>query len=174
MCRPVKRRQSYLQPVEALKGAQHTQANVRIIQTWWTFFIVDYPQKRHMHSNIPCPHPQPCNITGWAAHSQGAAPLEWPWGSWWAAADHEPAVPQQQGGPTTSWAVWRGEVIVLLYSTLIRSHLEYFGSLQYRKDIDKLEWAQRRATRMVEHLPCEQKLRELGLFNLEKRQLWGT
>lgn len=62
-------------------------------------------------------------------------------------------------------------------STLIRPHLEYwvhFGSLQYRKDIDKREWAQRSVTRMVEHLPCEQKLRELGLFSLEKRQLWGT
>lgn len=26
---------------------------------------------------------------------------------------------------------------------------------------------------MVEHLPCEQKLRELGLFNLEKKTTLG-
>lgn len=114
-----------------------------------------------MHPNIPCSHP----------------PLEWPGGSWWAAADHEPAMPQQQRGPTTSWAVWTGEVIIPLYSTLISPLLQYwvhFGGLQYSKDIAKLERAQRSVTRMVEHLPCEQRLRELGLLSLERRQIWGT
>lgn len=63
-------------------------------------------------------------------------------------------------------------VVLLPSSALMKPHL----SPQHKKDMDLLEWVQRRATKVIrgmQHLLYDDRLREFVLFILEKRRLLG-
>jgi len=80
-----------------------------------------------------------------------------------------------------SWSIeyknW--QVMLQLFRTLFRPQFEYcvqFWSPHYQKDVETLERAQKRFTRMLpglDGLGSEESLGKLGLFSLERRRLRG-
>ena len=81
---------------------------------------------------------------------------------------------QQYPGCTKKTVTSRSkEVILPLYSAFLEYSVQFWGP-QHRKDMELLEQMQQRDTKTIrelQHFPYEDRLRELGLFRLEKRKL---
>ena len=83
-------------------------------------------------------------------------------------------------GIINRWVSYKSaEVILKLYWSYVRSHLEYciqFGLPINVKDADMLEEAHRRVTKMIpslRNLSYEERLKKLGIFSLRRRRLMG-
>ncbi|RMC06510.1 hypothetical protein DUI87_15947 [Hirundo rustica rustica] len=103
------------------------------------------------------------------------------WESWWMTSQECALATRRAwiflGCIRNSIASRSRELILSLYSALVRPHLErpvLVSSVQETQGATRESPV--RATGMIrdlEYVSCEERLRELGLFNLEKRRLRG-
>ena len=166
--------------VNMLEGREAIQSDLERLEKWAHVNLMRFNKAKCRVLHLGRGNPR-CVQTGRRTHTCG----EGHGGSGGQRAGHEQQCALTARKATSALGcTHRGlaagrEGIVPLCSALVRPHLQYcvhaWGP-QRKKDRELLERVQRRAAEMLrglQHLPCEDRLRELGLFSLEKRRLQG-
>ena len=88
-------------------------------------------------------------------------------------------LPTEYWGSLPAISGTKKKLILPLYKSIVRPHLKHamqFCSPHLRRDIDKIEKIQRRATKMIPEIrnhSYHQRIQDLDLISLIQRRLWG-
>ncbi|TRZ25988.1 hypothetical protein HGM15179_001111 [Zosterops borbonicus] len=169
--------------VDRLEGKRALQRDLEQLDGWVESNKMMFNESKCRVLHFGHNNPLQCSRLGmvWLDSAQAERDLE----TMVTAAGQEPAV--CPGGQEGQWPLaWirngvasrSREVILALNWALVRPHLDYcvqFWPLSLGRTLRHLSMSRggNKAGEGLEHKPCEERLRELGLFILEKRRLRG-
>jgi len=144
------------------EGCAAIHRDFRRLEKWADRNLMEFNRGKYQVLNLGRSNPICCGLTSWKAALQKR--------TW---VNHQCALAAKKangilGCTGRSVASSSREVTLPFYLALVQPHLEYcvhFWAPQYKTDMDILDRVQQRAMKMVkelEHLSCEERLRELG------------
>ncbi|KAK4833061.1 hypothetical protein QYF61_027723 [Mycteria americana] len=158
--------------VDTPEGRDATQRHLSKLEKWACVILMRFNKTKCRVLHLGWGNPS--SNTGCGMKELRAAVLRRTWGYWWMSWQCALAVQNTSilGCIERSMASRSRDMILPLYSALVRPHLEYCVQLwspQYKKDMDVLERVQRRATKMIRRL-----IRKTGTYFLARPVVTGT